>query len=157
MTLLFSKMKEISFNHSLNGKQINERIRFIGACLPLRKKIKEIDTDLKLQEEKIYLVNPLPNSLLNYILYFQNIDYYNTKKFIENIINEEFPIKEENSNSNKNNNNSFLRKTAIDSIYDSHQFIKKINGISSFSLRDIQKYKIFYKFLKEYYEYKKQF
>ena len=153
-TLLFSKMKEIFINHSFNGKQINERIRFIGACLPLRKKeLKEIENDLKLQEEKIYLVNPLPNSLLNYILYFPNIDDYDTKKYIENIINEEFPIKEENGN----NNNSFLRKIAIESIYDSHKFIKKINGTSSVSLRDIQKYKIIYKFLKEYYEYKKQF
>ena len=121
-TLLFSKMKEIFINHSFNGKQINERIRFIGACLPLRKKeLKEIENDLKLQEEKIYLVNPLPNSLLNYILYFPNIDDYDTKKYIENIINEEFPIKEENGN-----NNSFLRKIAIESIYDSHKFIKKI-------------------------------
>ena len=42
-----------------------------------------MDTDLKLQEENIYLVNPIPNSLLNYILYFPNLDEYDTKSILK--------------------------------------------------------------------------
>ena len=67
-TSLLSKMKEIFVNHSLNGKPIDERIRFIGACNPFRKnKNDEGDEGLKLdtsnnnEEEMTYMVNPLPN------------------------------------------------------------------------------------------------
>ena len=146
-------MKEIFVNHSLNGKQINQRIRFIGSCLPLRKKEdKEYDIKLNLEEEMAYRVNPVPNSMLNYVIYFTNLDDYNIKNYIENIIDEEFPEGE-----NDDSDNSFLRKVAIDSIYDSHKFIKERNGSSSVSLRDIQRFRIVYKFFNEYYINKKKF
>ena len=91
-TSILSKMKEIFVNHSLNGKKINERIRFIGSCLPLRiKEDKENLIKLNLEEEMEYRVNPLPNSMLNYVIYFTNLDDYNIINYIENIIEEEFP------------------------------------------------------------------
>ena len=144
-TVLLSQIKEIFVNHSLKGKLINERIKFIGACLPLRK-----NEDKK--EELIYPVNSLPNSLLNYVFYFPNLGDYDTEKYIEKIIDEEFPEGE-----NKDSNNTFLRKNAIDMIFNSHQIIKKINGTSSVSLRDIQRFRIIYLFFIEYYRYKKEF
>jgi hypothetical protein len=65
----------IFVNHSINGKTINENIRFIGVCNPFRKKAtKENDIGLRFnvnEEEMTYLVNPLPNSLLNYIFYLK--------------------------------------------------------------------------------------
>ena len=123
-TSLLSKMKEIFVNHSLNGKKIDQRIRFIGACNPFRNvEDKENDEGLKFENEEktAYLVNPMPNSLLYYVFYFKSLDDEDTKKYIESIIGEEFPEGE-----NINNENSILRNNAIISIYESYNeiFIK---------------------------------
>jgi hypothetical protein len=112
-TSLLSKMKEIFVNHKLDGETIDERIRFIGACNPFRKnKEEEGDEGLKLdssndEEEMAYMVNPLPNSLLNYIFYFKSLDDHDVIKYIESIIDKEFPESE----------NSILIKIAIETIY----------------------------------------
>ena len=209
-TSLLSKMKEIFVSHSLNGKPIDERIRFIGACSPFRKnKNEEGDEGLKLDtnnddDEMTYMVNPLPNSLLNYIFYFKSLDDHDVKKYIESIIGKEFPESENlilikiaiyakilNNNDNKNDDleniiteyltsnddkkgikdkikdiigdeypkieNSILRKNAIEAIYYSHKFVREKKGISSVSLRDLQRFKRAYKFFNDYYEYKKEF
>ena len=125
-------MKEIFVNHSLNGNHIDEKIRFIGACNPFRKN-NENDEGLKLtnndEEEMTYIVNPLPNSLLNYIFYFKSLDENAFEKYIEAIIGIEFPEGE-----GKDSENSILRKNAIKAIFDSHNYVRKHNGISSVSL-----------------------
>ena len=158
-TSLLSKMKEIFVNHSLNGKEIDERIRFIGACNPFRRnKNNEGDEGLKLdnsnneEDEMTYMVNPLPNSLLNYIFYFKSLENRDVEKYIESIIGEEFPKGED-----ENSDNSFLREKAIEAIYFSHNFVREQNGISSVSLRDLQRFKRAYKFFNDYYDYKKIF
>ena len=158
-TPLLSKMKEIFVNHSLNGKLIDERIRFIGACNPYREnkdnenynrfKFEKTNND---DEEMAYLVNPLPNSMLNYIFYFKSLDNNDIRKYIEIIICEEFP-----KGCDDDSENSILRNIAIDVIYESHIFLKKTHGISSVSLRDFQKFKMAYKFFNEYYKYKNEF
>ena len=232
-TSLLSKMKEIFVNHSINGKTIDERIRFIGACNPFRaNKNNEGDEGLKLdssndEEEVItYRVNPLPNSILNYVFYFKSLESHDIKKYIESIIGKEFPEsenslllkiaaeiiynkmeqdkndeikkelqkisgeefpKEEKDVIKKKNlieticikyfdvdenkkkiesiiesqlpeiKNTILRKVAIKAIYDSHEYVQKKNGISSVSLRDLQRFRRAYKFFNEYYEYKNEF
>ena len=65
------------------------------------------------------------------------------KKYIEAIIRNKFP--------------SILRKIAIDAIYTSHKYVREKNGVSSVSLRDLQRFRRAYKFFNEYYEYKKEF
>ena len=148
-------MKEIFVNHSLNGNHIDEKIRFIGACNPFRKN-NENDEGLKLtnndEEEMTYIVNPLPNSLLNYIFYFKSLDENAFEKYIEAIIGIEFPEGE-----GKDSENSILRNNAIKAIFDSHNYVRKHNGISSVSLWDLQRFKRAYKFFNKYYEYKKEF
>ena len=265
-TSLLSKMKEIFVNHKLDGETIDERIRFIGACNPFRKnKEEEGDEGLKLdssndEEEMAYMVNPLPNSLLNYIFYFKSLDDHDVIKYIESIIDKEFPesensilikiaietiyskinddeelknrltniigkefpkegnneletkklieriiqkilygeknedneenIKKEreegkvNEQSKHQNNdkvnyqkqeeeknyledkignkfpeieNSILRKNVINAIYYSHKFVRKINGTSSVSLRDLQRFRRAYKFFNDYYKYKVEY
>ena len=157
-TSLLSKMKEIFVNHSLNGKEIDQRIRFIGACNPFRRNKKdENEEGLKLEkidgeEEMTYMVNPLPNSLLNYVFYFKSLEDNDVKEYIESIIGTEFPKGE-----NDDSNDSFLRKMAIESIHFSHNFVRECNGISSVSLRDLQRFRRAYKFFNKYYEYKKEF
>ena len=154
-TSLLSKMKEIFVNHSLNGKKIDQRIRFIGACNPFRNvEDKENDEGLKFENEEktAYLVNPMPNSLLYYVFYFKSLDDEDTKKYIESIIGEEFPEGE-----NKDSENSILRNKAIISIYESHKFVRENNGESSVSLRDLKRFEKAYKFFNEYYKYKNEF
>ena len=56
----------------------------------------EKDEGLKLEisdndQEMAYLVNPLPNSMLNYIFYFKSLEKSDVIKYIESIIGEEFP------------------------------------------------------------------
>ena len=148
-----SKMKEIFTNHSLNGEEIDKRIRFIGACNPFRKnRDNEGEEVLKLENIMAYIVNPLPNSLNNYILYFKTLDDHSIIKYIESIIGEEFPNGE-----NDNSENSILRKIAIEAIYYSHKYVREKNGISSISLRDLQRFKKTYKFFNEYYKIKNEF
>ena len=154
---ILSRMKEIFVNHSLNGKKIDERIRFIGACNPFRiTKNNEKDEGLKLEasneQEMAYLVNPLPNSMLNYIFYFKSLEPDDVKKYIESIIGEEFPKGE-----NENDEKTILRNIAIEAINYSHDYVRKVNGISSVSLRDLQRFKRTYKFFNEYYKNKTEF
>ena len=99
-----------------------------------------------------YIINPLPNSLLNYIFYFKSLDENAFEKYIEAIIGIEFPEGE-----GKDSENSILRKNAIKAIFDSHNYVRKHNGISSVSLWDLQRFKRAYKFFNKYYEYKKEF
>ena len=176
-TSLLSKMKEIFVSHSLNGKAINEKIRFIGACNPFRKREKsETDNGLKLEkmnegkEEMAYLVSPLPNTMLYYIFYFKSLDDEDVKKYIECIVGEEFPPgddkkneineKEEkkyeklpdNDKDDGKSEESILREAAIYGIYQSHKYVRQTNGKSSVSLRDLQRFKRAYKFFNTYFK-----
>ena len=185
-TSLLSKMKEIFISHSLNGRPINEKIRFIGACNPYRER-EETETDNGLKMEKInegkekmaYLVNLLPNSMLYYIFYFKSLENDDVKKYIECIVGEEFPPGEEEKNKEQENietkyeilpkiddkvdkddkrsEKSIFRDTAIYAIYQSHTHVRKKNGKSSVSLRDLQRFKRAYKFFNQYYKYKLDF
>jgi hypothetical protein len=53
--------------------------------------------------------------------------------------------------------NSILRKNVINAIYYSHKFVRKINGTSSVSLRDLQRFRRAYKFFNDYYKYKVEY
>ena len=155
---ILSKMKEIFVNHSLNGIKIDERIRFIGACNPFRMvKCNVKDEGLKLEtnnneQEMAYLVNPLPNSMSNYIFYFKSLEKYDVEKYIESIIAEEF-AKSENSNPK----DTILRVVALEVINKSHNYVSQVNEISPVSLRDLQRFKKAYKFFNEYYKIKTEY
>ena len=61
-------------NRTFNGEKLNDKIRLIGSCNPYRKKeklkekygLKRNDDD----NELVYLVQPLPQSLLYYVFNF---------------------------------------------------------------------------------------
>ena len=91
--------------------------------------------------------------MLSYIIYLQSLDNEELLKYIENMIDKDFPKGDDDESEN-----SFLRKTVIESIYQSHKFIKKYNNICSVSLRDIQRFKLIYHFfINNYYKYKNEF
>jgi len=150
---LLSKMKEIFANHSLNGEEIDKKIRFLDACNAFKKnRDNEGEEELKLENNIEYNVNPLTNSLINYILYFKTLDDHESIKYIENVKEEEIPIGD-----NDNFEISILRKIAIEAIYYSHKYVREKNIISAISFRDLQRFKKTYKFFNEYYKNENEF
>ena len=90
-----SLITEIFINRTYNGNKINENIRLIGACNPYRKR-KEGKEKCGLsfsddnENELIYLVNPLPQSLLYYVFSFGSLGVDDEKKYIYSIIEKLF-------------------------------------------------------------------
>ena len=104
---------EIMCKHSYQGKILPSNIAFIGACNPYRykkekikenpglkilyakKDIEENIKDLKerdifntysFRDELVYKVNPLPYTLLNFVLYFGNLEENVEKEYIKEMI-----------------------------------------------------------------------
>jgi len=78
-SLSLSLLTEIFINRSYNSKKLSDNIRLIGACNPYRRRkgdkekcglSKSDDND----KELVYLVQPLPQSLLYYVFSFGRID-----------------------------------------------------------------------------------
>ena len=83
-----SLMTEIFFNRTYNGKEIDKNIRLIGACNPYRKRQgnKEkcgLSFSDDNEDELVYLVNPLPQSLLYYVFSFGSIGPEDEKLYIK--------------------------------------------------------------------------
>ena len=72
-------ISEIMCKRTLQGKPINDKIFFFGACNPFKLIPNRKNEGLELEEDKrklklVYLVKPLPDSLLNFVFYF--FDYF---------------------------------------------------------------------------------
>ena len=129
-----------------NKKKVSENIRFIGACNPYRKKGNNTkfcglpnpnnDNDL------VYLVNILPQSLMYYVFNFGSIDDESEKQYILSII------------STLNLSQNLKEKTAI-IISKCHQFLRKNYDRSITSLRELARFKKLFKFFEDYFENKK--
>ena len=94
-----SLMTEIFINRTYNGKKLCKNIRLIGACNPYRKRKGDKEKcGLSFSDdndnELVYLVNPLPQSLLYYVFSFGSIGPDDEKKYIKSIIEKMFPIEE---------------------------------------------------------------
>ena len=130
-----------------NYRKINkipERFIFICACNPYRilsKENQKLQFGLNLRNSKkrklVYTVNPLPFSLLNFVLDFKDLSKETTKKYIEVMIKK--MIK-------KNDYIDIIEKL----LEKSHLFIKEKSDISSVSLREINRFGKMYNFFYEY-------
>jgi len=98
--LSLSLLTEIFINRTYNGKKFNDNIRLIEACNFYRKRkgnkekcgLSRPDDN---ESELVYLVQPLPQSLLYYAFSFGSINEENQKKYIHSI-KEKLFTKEEN-------------------------------------------------------------
>ena len=142
-------LSEIICKHSCQGESLPENIYFIGAVNPYRKS-KQKKVGLKINKNEnyeepdlIYTVNPLPHSLLNFVFDFGNLNPEDEKSYIKNIVEEK--IKEKN-----------LSELATKLIFISQNFIRKNNGNSSVSLREIRRFIIFYEFFINYLKIRKE-
>ena len=96
----FSLITEIFINRTYNGNKMSDNIRLIGACNPYRKrKVNKEKCGLSFSEdnenELVYLVKPLPQSLLYYVFSFGSLDPEDEKKYIYSIIERLFSKEKE--------------------------------------------------------------
>ena len=149
--LSFSLLTEIFINRTYNGEKLNENIRLIGACNPYRKrKAKTEKYGLSIvddnENELVYLVQPLPQSLLYYAFYFGLINEADEKKYIYNIIEKLFKNEEKK-----------LHEITRDAIFESHKFLRETFDPSVVSLREISRFCKCVEFLQKYFSIKDEY
>ena len=147
-------LSEILCNNSYRGKSIPERFIFLAACNPYRTftGIRKIDEILFHKKENknmlVYSVNPLPHSLLNYVLYFGTLKDEDEKEYIKSMVKVSMlPYKEEFKNQQEYNE---LIKIQTECISIAQNFLKKEKDISIVSLREVNRYLIFFKFFEKF-------
>ena len=181
-------ISELMCKHSYQGKKLPENIVFIAACNPYRKKdnkgkIQEkigLDANLAVKEKKhlnekerenlknkdvdlVYLVNPLPHSLLNFVFDFGGLEKDDEESYIRCIIEESiekifYKREKENVKEDKKKNPVLnkIKQLAQDMVIASHKFIKKNNDRSVVSLREIRRFNVFYEFFFDYLQNRKK-
>ena len=149
-------LSEIFYNHSYNGKKLNSKLTFIAACNPYRlKPIKNPDDDendfcLTSKDKKysynskqnlVYLVNPLPHSLLTSIFDFGYLSSEYEKKYIKNGMKETLK---------KYNCNEEIENLFVEEIVECQNFVREHDDISTVSLRDLRRFNLLFEFFVKY-------
>ena len=145
--LTLSLLTEIFINRTFNGEELEKNIRLIGACNPYRKRkeliercglTREDDED----DQLVYKVEQLPQSLLYYVFSFGSLRDEDEKKYIRSIIQILFTKEEEK-----------LRDLTTEAISKCHIFLRKSfgNDPSIVSLREIARFKTCVEFFIDYF------
>ena len=144
--LSLSLLTEIFINRTFNGKILEDNIRLIGACNPYRKRkpltercglTREDDED----DQLVYKVEPLPQSLLFYVFSFGSLKEEDERKYIKSIIQILFKEKEEE-----------LHELTTKAISECHIFLRDSFGDPSIvSLREISRFKTCVEFFQDYF------
>ena len=144
--LSLSLLTEIFINRRFNGKILEDNIRLIGACNPYRKRepltercglTREDDED----DQLVYKVEPLPQSLLFYVFSFGSLKKEDERKYIKSIIQILFKEKEEE-----------LHELTTKAISECHIFLRDSFGDPSIvSLREISRFKTCVEFFQDYF------
>ena len=151
-------LSEIFCHSTIRGKPINERFVFIGACNPYRLLSKKnlIDGVLfhknAVKKKLVYSVKPLPHSLLNFVFNFGALKEQDEKKYIESMIKvpTQSLFAQDNILQNDDDNIKKLMKIQVELISLCQSFMKAKNDISIVSLREVNRYIIFFKYFIDY-------
>ena len=143
--LSLSLLTEIFINRTYNGNKLSDNIRLIGACNPYRRRKKDKEKcGLSMSDdndnELVYIVEPLPQSLLYYVFSFGSIDVDDEKKYIYSIIENLF-TKEEKA----------LHEMTKEAISQCHIYLRKNFDVSVVSLREIKRFFKCVEFFKSYF------
>ena len=156
--LSLSLLTEIFINRTYNGKRVSDNIRLIGACNPYRRRNRNIninkcrltsisdDNENSNDKELVYLVQPLPQSLLFYVFSFGFIDKDNEKRYIHSIIEKLF-----------SKNEKILHENTTKLISKCHKFLRKNFDSSVVSLREIIRFSKCVKFFQKYFTIKNNY
>ena len=148
--LSLSLLTEIFINRTYNGNKLSDNIRLIGACNPYRrrKNNKEkcgISISEDNDKELVYLVQPLPQSLLYYVFSFGRIDDNDEKKYIHSIIENIFSKDEKH-----------LHEIATEAISECHKYLRNTYDASVVSLREIARFSKCMEFFQKYFTFKNE-
>ena len=144
--LSLSLLTEIFINKTVNGEPLEKNIRLIGACNPYRRRLFATEKcgltreDYK-DDDLVYKVEQLPQSLLYYVFSFGTIKDAHEKKYIKSIIQKIFTKGEEN-----------LHTLTTEAISKCHIFLRKIfKDPSIVSLREIARFAKCVEFFQNYF------
>ena len=149
-TLSLSLLTEIFLKKTFNDKKLNDNIRLIGTCYPYRKRRQEMEIygyrrEYDNDNELVYLVHPLSQSLLNYVFSFGALNENDEKKYIYNIIESLFNKDEEK-----------LHEATKEVLFNCHRFLRNLFDISVVSLKDLSKFSELVEFFKKYFTIKRK-
>jgi energy-coupling factor transporter ATP-binding protein EcfA2 len=149
--LSLSLLTEIFINRSYNGNCFSDNIRLIGACNPYRKRKGNKERyGLSMSDdndnELVYLVEPLPQSLLYYVFSFGSIDDIDEKKYIYSIIEPLFL-----------NDEKYLHEITTEAISECHIYLRKSFDPSVVSLREIARFSKCIGYFKNYFTIKNNY
>ena len=122
--LSFSLLTEIFINKTFDGEKLSDNIRLIGTCNPYRK-IKQ-GFERNNDNELVYSVQPLPQSLLNYVFIFGTLNKEDEKEYIYNFIEKLFDEGEEK-----------LHEATKDVLFECHRYLRDSLDPSLVSIREI--------------------
>ena len=130
-------ISEMICHRTLLGSPIPANLKFLAACNPYKVRSQAIDIGLVMQRNNsklVHNVHPLPESLIDHIWDYGSLCEEDEKNYIGTMI---LSLKLEN--------HDLIKKV----IYNSHKFVRGIEDVSSVSLRDVDRFRIFYKWLNE--------
>ena len=142
-------LSDLFTRHSFLSTPLKDNVYIMAACNPYRLLLSKNEdigyTNKKMHNIRnlVYTVNPLPLSLINYVFDFGNLRDSDEKvyihSFIDSFLNTIF------STDDHVNYTNILEKIC-DLVNYSHNYIRINNEISSVSLREIKRFKIFFGF-----------
>lgn len=130
---------EMICNKTLLGKKLPSDLKLLAACNPYKLRNKTLEIGLVLERKSsrlVHIVHPLPDSLLEHIWDYGSLKPNDEKAYIRGMISTlNFP--------------NFIDKV-VDLLFMSHEFIRKLDvNNGSVSLRDIDRFRIFYNWFKK--------
>ena len=131
------------------GLHLKDNVYVIGACNPYRLMLSNNEEigyrNKKLQKVRnlVYTVNPLPLSLINYVFDFGNLKDEDEKKYIQKFVHSFLDNRFSKSN---NENYAKILDIIIEAVHTCQKFIRENSEISSVSLREIQRFSLFFEF-----------
>ena len=148
-------LSEILCKNSYRGKPINERFVFIAACNPYRllthkRKMDEILLHKKVNKNMlVYSVNPLPHSLLNFVLYFGKLKASDEKEYIKSMVKSTMESYSVYYLKNKKEFD-YLINMQTECISIAHNFLKIQNDVSIVSLREVNRFLELFKYFENF-------
>ena len=150
-------LSEIICKKTYRGNPIDKRFVFLAACNPYRLLLKERKMDSILfhinakKKKLVYSVNPLSHSLLNFVFNFGNLKIEDEKKYIESMVSQNMKSLFKNYEKDALLFNHLL-KIQIESISIAQNFMKENNDVSIVSLREVNRFLLFFNFFADYLE-----
>ena len=151
-------LSEIFCKNTYRGKQMDKRYVFLAACNPYRLLLKERKMDSILihknskTKKLVYCVNPLPHSLLNFVFHFGNLKTKDERKYIESMSKKTMKSIFINYKNNEEERILYekLVNIQVECISIAQNFVKKNNDVSVVSLREVNRFLLFFKFFGDF-------